>query len=232
MVLYAVVDVADAAGLHLWIGVGLGHALAIEVQPGKAALDVGEVAVALVGIEGHEAMEIGEGSLEVGVGFVSEAGGVVKGGPCRSVEARLGDDDGCGCGVDGDGVAVVAAVANDVVEEETKDDGEKDVVARAKLHRGLAAGLRGFFRSLSRGSPCNLFCFFLLSDASFYVLCDLETLGHGVTCSDVEMNSHRITLFYGVLSRSSARIKQLLRHSTPFDTTRRASLTHGMSLTG
>ncbi len=54
VVLGAGVEVVGAAGFHFGVGVGLGHALAVEVDPGEAALDVGEVAVGLVGVEGEE----------------------------------------------------------------------------------------------------------------------------------------------------------------------------------
>ena len=44
----------SAAEFHLRVGVGLDHALAVEVEPGEAALYVGDVAVGLVGFEGEE----------------------------------------------------------------------------------------------------------------------------------------------------------------------------------
>ncbi len=130
----AVLDVGLAALLHFGVGSGLGHALAIELEPGEAAVDVGDVAVALVGFEGDEHLEVGEGGLEVGVGGVAEAGGVVEGGPGGGVEAGAGDDDGSGLGVEVGGFAVVA-VADDVEDEDADDDGDEDVVARAEAHR-------------------------------------------------------------------------------------------------
>ena len=54
MVLDAVLDVGLAALFHLGVGVGLCHALAVEVEPGEAAADVGKVAVGWVGVEGDE----------------------------------------------------------------------------------------------------------------------------------------------------------------------------------
>jgi hypothetical protein len=132
VVLYAALDVVGCVCFHLGIGVGLGHALAVELQPGEAAVDVGEVAVGLVGVERNEGLEVFERGLVVGGGLVAKAGGVVEGSPGGGVEARLIDDDGRWGG--GDGVALVVAMANDVVEEEADDDGEQDVVAGAKLH--------------------------------------------------------------------------------------------------
>ncbi len=142
VVLYAVVDVVGGAGFHLRVGMGLGHALTVKLEPGEAALDVGyvavgEVAVGLVGVEREELVEILERGVEGGGGIIAESGGVVEGGPGGSVQARGGDDDrrgGCG-----DGVPLVVAVADDVVDEEADDDGEEDEVAGAKGH-GVGSG--------------------------------------------------------------------------------------------
>ena len=41
----AAVDVVDGAVFHLGVGAGLGHALAVELEPGEAAVDVGVVGV-------------------------------------------------------------------------------------------------------------------------------------------------------------------------------------------
>jgi len=108
--------------------VGLGGALAVDAEPGEAAVDVGEVAVVLIGIEGEELLEVVDGGLVGGGWIVAEGGGVVEGGPGGSVDARLVDD---GRGGVGDRVALVAAVANHVEGEEDEDDGEEDVVAGA-----------------------------------------------------------------------------------------------------
>ena len=40
------------ARAFIFVGVGLGHALAIELEPGEAAFDVFDVAVVMVGVEG------------------------------------------------------------------------------------------------------------------------------------------------------------------------------------
>ena len=133
VVLYAGFDVVGCVCFHLGIGVGLGHALAVELKPGEAAVDVGNVAVGLVGVQRNEGLEVFEGGVVGGGGFVAEASGVVEGGPGRGVEARLVDEDQRG-GV-GDGVALVVAVANDIVDEEADDDGEQNVVAGTELHR-------------------------------------------------------------------------------------------------
>ena len=134
MVFCAGVEVVAAAGFHLGVGVGLGHALAVEVEPGEAALDVGDVAVGLVGVEGEELVEGFEGGLEFGVRCVAECGGVVEGGPGWGVEARFGDDDGRRGG--GEGGAGVAAVAHHVEDEDADDDREEEVVAGTELHKG------------------------------------------------------------------------------------------------
>jgi hypothetical protein len=138
VVLGAGVEVVGAAGFHLGVDVGLGHALAVEVEPGEAALDVGDVAVGWVGVEGDELVKVFERWLEVGVGCVAEGGGVVEGGPGRGVDARPGDDDGRGRG--GDGGAVVATVAHHVEDEDADDDGEENVVAGTELHRAVCRG--------------------------------------------------------------------------------------------
>jgi hypothetical protein len=133
VVFYAVVDVVGGAVFHFEVGVGLGGALAVELEPGKAAVDVVDVAVVLVGVEGDELVEVVEGRVVGGGGIVAEGGGVVEGGPGGCVEAGLGDDDGRGGGAGGDEVSLVAAVANHVEDEEAEDDGEEDVVAGAKV---------------------------------------------------------------------------------------------------
>ena len=126
MELYADIDVVAGDVSHGFVGVGLGSALAVDTEPGEAAADVGEVAVVLVGVEGDQFLEVLDGWLVGGGGIVAEGGGVVEGGPGGSVDARLVDD---GRGGVGDRVALVAAVANDVEDEEAEDDGEEDVVA-------------------------------------------------------------------------------------------------------
>ena len=125
----AVVEVAEVAGLPLGVAGGVGDALAVELEPGEAAFDVGEVAVGRVGVEGEELVEVLEGWLEVGVGCVAEGGGVVEGGPGGGVEAGLVEDDGRGG--EGEAGAGVAAVAHHVDDEDADDDGEEDVVAGA-----------------------------------------------------------------------------------------------------
>ena len=132
VVFYAVVDVVDGAVFHLGVGVGLGGALAIEFEPDHATVDVFDMAVLLIGVEGDELVQVLEGGVEGCGGFVAEGGGVVEGGPGGRVDARFGDDDGRG-GV-GDGVACVVAMANDVEDEEAEDDGEEDVVAGTEAH--------------------------------------------------------------------------------------------------
>jgi hypothetical protein len=132
VVLYAVVDVVGGAVFHLGVGVDLGSALAVELEPGHAAVDVFDVAVLRIGVEGDELLQILEGGVVGGGGVVAQGSGVVEGGPGRGVDARLVDDDGRG-GV-GDGVAIIVAMANHVEEEEAEDDGEQDVVAGAEAH--------------------------------------------------------------------------------------------------
>jgi hypothetical protein len=139
VVLYAAFDVLGCVRFHLGIGVGLGHALAVKLKPGEAAVDVGDVAVGLVGVQGDEGLEVFERGVVIGGGLVAEAGGVVEGGPCGGVDARFIDDDRRGCG--GDGVALVVAVANDVVDKEADDDGEQDVVAGTELHEILVGAV-------------------------------------------------------------------------------------------
>ena len=90
-------------------------------------MDVGEVAVVLIGIDGEELLEVVDGGLVGGGGIVAEGGGVVEGGPGGGVDARLVEDDGRGSV--GDRVACVVAMANHVEDEEAEDDGEEDVVA-------------------------------------------------------------------------------------------------------
>ena len=109
----------------------LGGALAVELQPGHAAVDVGDVAVLLIGVEGDEGVEVFEGGIVGGGGIVAEGGGVIEGGPGGGVDARPRDDDGCGRGAGGDEVLLFAAMVNHVEDEETEDDGEEDVVAGA-----------------------------------------------------------------------------------------------------
>jgi hypothetical protein len=138
VVLGAGVEVVGAAGFHLGIGAGLGHALAVEVEPGEAALDVGEVAVGGVGVERDELVEVFESRVEFCGGSVAECGGVVKSGPGGGVETRLGDDDGRGGG--GDGGAAVATMTHHVDDEDADDDGEKDVVAGTELHKAVGRG--------------------------------------------------------------------------------------------
>jgi len=89
-------------------------------------VDVGEVAVVLIGVEGEELLEVVDGGLVGGRRIVAEGGGVVVGGPGRSVYARLLNDGRRGVG---DRIALIAAVANHVEDEEAEDDGEEDVVA-------------------------------------------------------------------------------------------------------
>ena len=147
MVFHAVVEVVVAAGLPLGVVGGVGDALAVELKPGEAALDGGDVAVVLVGVQRDELVEILERRLEVGVGRVAEAGGVVEGGPGGSVQAGRGDDDGRG-GV-GDRVSCIVTVAHDVEDEDCDDDGQEDVVAGAELHGGSSGilGGAGFVRT-------------------------------------------------------------------------------------
>ena len=103
--LYAVVDVFDGAAFQGGVGVdGLG-ALAVELEPGEAAVDVLEVAVLLIGVDGNELLEVVESGREGGGGIVAEGGGMIEGGPGGSVDARRGDDRrGSGAG----GVEVAA----------------------------------------------------------------------------------------------------------------------------
>ena len=61
-------------------------------------MDVGEVAVVLVGVEGEELLEVVDGGLVGGGGIVAEGGGVVVGGPGGGVDARLVDDGRGGVG--------------------------------------------------------------------------------------------------------------------------------------
>ncbi len=127
VILHAVVEVVEGAGFHLGVGVGLGHALAVELEPDHAAVNVCEVAVLLIGVEGKELLQVLVGRGVAGGSIVAKGGGVVEGGPGGSVDTGLVDEDGRG-GV-GDRVAVVAAVANHVEDEEAENDGEQDVVA-------------------------------------------------------------------------------------------------------
>jgi hypothetical protein len=135
VVLYAVVDVVGGLIFHLGVGVGLGGALTVELQPGHAAVDVLNVAIVLIGVEGNEGVEVFEGGVVGGGRIVAEGGGVVVGGPGGCVDARPGDDHGRGRSAGGDEILLVAAVANHVEDEEADDDGEQDVVAGAKVHR-------------------------------------------------------------------------------------------------
>jgi len=129
VIFHAVVDVVDGAVFHGGVGVdGLG-ALAVELEPGEAAIDVFDVAILLIGVDGDELLEVVESGGEGGGGIVAEGGGVVEGGPGGRVEARRGDDNRR-WGVAGGGeVLLVAAMADDVEEKEAEDDGEEDVVA-------------------------------------------------------------------------------------------------------
>jgi hypothetical protein len=133
--LYAVVDVVDGAVFHGGVGVdGLG-ALAIELEPGEAAIDVFDMAILRIGVEGDELLEVVESGAEGGGGIVAEGGGVVEGGPGGRVEARRGDDNRCGSVVGGGEVPLVAAMADDVEDEEAEDYGEENVVAGTEVHR-------------------------------------------------------------------------------------------------
>ena len=134
VVFYAVVDMLAGAVVHFGVWVGLGGALAIELEPCEAAVDVLDVAVVLIGVEGQEFVEVVERRVEGDGGIVAEGGGVVVSGPGGSVDARPGDDDRRGGGTGGDEVSLFAAVANHVEDEEAEDDGEEDVVAGAKVH--------------------------------------------------------------------------------------------------
>jgi hypothetical protein len=156
VVLYAVVDVLGGAVFHLEVWMGLGGSLAVEGEPGQAAVDVVEVAVFGVGVEGEEAVEVVEGGVVGGGGIVAERGGVVEGGPGGGVDARAGDDDGRGGGGGGEGVAFVAAMAKDVEDEEAEDDGEQDVVAGTKVHAGLGVLRGGILRArAAAGRRCG-----------------------------------------------------------------------------
>ncbi len=120
VIFHAVVDVVDGAVFHGGVGVdGLG-ALAVELEPGEAAIDVLDVAVLLVGVDGDELLEVVEGRGEGGGGIVAECGGVVEGGPRGSVEAqaRRGDYNRRWCVAGGGEVLLVAAMADDVEDEE------------------------------------------------------------------------------------------------------------------
>ena len=145
VVLYAVVDVVGGAGLHLRVGMGLGHALTVELQPGEAAFDVGEVAVGGVGVQGDELVEVLERGVKGGGGIVAEGGGVVECGPGGGVQARGGDGDWRGG--TGDRVPLVVTVADDVVDEEPDDDGKEDEVAGAEAH-GVGRAVPAWVRCL------------------------------------------------------------------------------------
>ena len=130
----AVVDVVGGAVFHLEVRVGLCGALTVELEPGKTAVDIVDVAILWIGVEGDELVDVVEGRSEGGGRIVAEGGGVVKGGPCGCGKAGFVDDNGRGSGVGGDEVSLVAAMANHVEDEEAEDDGEQNVVAGAKVH--------------------------------------------------------------------------------------------------
>jgi len=131
--LYAVVEVADGVVFHGGVGVDWLGALAVELEPGEAAIDVLDVAVLLIGVEGEELLEVVESGGDGGGGIVAEGGGVVEGGPGGGIEARRGDDWRRSSAGGGE-VPLVAAVADDVEDEEADDDGEENVVAGAEVH--------------------------------------------------------------------------------------------------
>ncbi len=123
-------EVVDAAVAHLGVATDLCHALAVELEPGEAAAEVGGV-----GVGGELLLEGVEGGDEVGGGGVAECGGVVEGEPAGGLGGRgVVDDDGRGGGVRS-GAAV--AVADDVEDEDADDEEEEDVVAGAKAHEGF-----------------------------------------------------------------------------------------------
>ncbi len=127
MELDAAVEVAEAALLGFGIMAGVCHALAVELEPGEAAVDVGVVGVVGQGcLYGLERWEI------LGVGRIAEGGCGVECGPAGGLRGRAGVDDGSGGWLEGRGAMVVA---NDVPDEDADDDEEEDVVAGAKAHR-------------------------------------------------------------------------------------------------
>ena len=125
MVGSAVVDVVAGVGLPLW--------LSVEEQPGLAGAYLREVvAVGGGGVAFSGGAQGVEGWEELGVGGVAQGGGAIKGRPGR---------DGDGAGLFGSQLCVVAAaVLNDVEDEEADDDGEKDEVAGAELHKAECRG--------------------------------------------------------------------------------------------
>ena len=104
----------------------MGHALAVELEPGEAAVDVG-----LIGVGGDGGLKGFESGKVLCVGCVAKGGGGVKGRPAGRFGRWAGVDDGCGCGVSGGGAV---AVADDVPGEDADDDEEEDVVAGLEAH--------------------------------------------------------------------------------------------------
>ena len=76
--LYAVVEVADGVVFHGGVGVDWLGAMAVELEPGHAAVDVFEVAVPGVGVEGEELVEVLKGGVVVGGGGDGKVGAFRK----------------------------------------------------------------------------------------------------------------------------------------------------------
>jgi hypothetical protein len=192
VVLCAAVQVVLAAGLPFGIAAGVVDALAVEVQPGDAALYVRGCGVFLGGLD--LLVERVKGGLEAGLWGVAQGCGLVKGCPGGGLCFGAGHDADL-AGLEG-GFGVV--VFDDVVEKDGDDGGEEDIVAGAQAHGDLAAygkaayddrcGLTVIATSRHRFTASLSFLL-----AALNLLGDCKSLRPCIGCANSKINCHWIT---------------------------------------